>query len=124
MTRMHPPIRTVAGGPLLLFAIVAVVIGGAVSAGTKQQAPEGIPGGRAVFAPWFRTDVLADDNIFRRTESQNPIADLITIMEVGVGMYVPIRMSNLYVGYEGSTFFYRDTNFEAWYRRRATGFCR
>lgn len=97
---------------MLSFAIVAVVLGGAVSAGTKQQAPEGIRGGRAVFAPWFRTDVLADDNIFRRTESQNPIADLITTMEVGVGMYVPIRMSNLYVGYEGSTFFYQDTNFE------------
>jgi hypothetical protein len=84
---------------------------GLVPAATDQELPDGLPAGPVFFTPWFQTEVFAEDNIFRRAELQNPAADVATGVRGGVTALIPIRMSNLEIGYEGSTFFYRDTDF-------------
>ena len=112
MTRILPNGRRPRGrwfslwlGPALLL------VPGLVPAATDQELPDGLPAGPVFFTPWFQTEVFAEDNIFRRAELQNPAADVATGVRGGVTALIPIRMSNLEIGYEGSTFFYRDTDF-------------
>jgi hypothetical protein len=110
-----------------------------VDAGTKQDAPEGLPVGRVVFAPWFENEVLGDDNLFRRRDSQDVnvpplggvfpgtgdidsdgngvfdppvVSDVETTVSAGVTMYIPFRMSNLQFEYEGNASFYRKSTVE------------
>jgi hypothetical protein len=95
----------------LLFGLALLSTLGTISAGTDQTPPDALPAGPFYFAPWFNTEVLADDNIFRRSEQQGPASDVATTVRAGVTASIPIRMSNLEFGYEGSTFFYRDSDF-------------
>ena len=91
------------------LGLALMLAAGVVSAGTEQEVPEALAAGPVFFAPWFETEVLVDDNIFRRSETQDPVSDVVTTARAGVVASVPIRMSNLEIGYEGSSFFYRDT---------------
>jgi hypothetical protein len=95
---------------MLWLGLALLPAAGAVSAGTNQDAPDGMPAGPVYFAPWFQTEVLADDNLFRLSDEQAS-DDVATTVRVGVTAQIPVRMSNLEIGYEGSTFAYRDTNF-------------
>lgn len=104
--------RSAACRPSLCLGLALLLAGGVVPASTDQEVPGGLPVGPVLVAPWFQTEVLADDNVFRRSEAQNPLPDVVTTVRAGVTAMIPIRMSNLEIGYEGSTFFYRDSSFE------------
>ena len=95
----------------MLWLGLTLLSAAGVLAGTEEDIPDGMPAGPFFFAPWLNTEVLADDNIFRRAETQGPTADVATTVRAGVTASIPIRMSNLEIGYEGSTFFYRDADF-------------
>lgn len=105
--------RSTACRPSLWLGLALLLAVGVVPASTDQEVPDGLPVGPVLFTPWFQTEVLADDNIFRRSEngSPGPEADVATTLRGGVAAIIPIRMSNLEIGYEGSTFSYRDTDF-------------
>jgi len=93
------------------LGLALLLAGGVVPASTDQEVPDGLPVGPVLVAPWFQTEVLADDNVFRRSEVQNPLPDVVTTVWGGVTAMIPVRMSNLEIGYEGRTFSYRDSNF-------------
>jgi hypothetical protein len=111
MRRTPPNRRRPLGRATLLWLGLTLLSAAMALAGTNEETPDAIPAGPFFFAPWFNTEVLADDNIFRRSEAQNPAGDVATTVRAGVTASIPIRMSNLDVGYEGSTFFYRDASF-------------
>lgn len=78
----------------------------------QESPPDGIPVGKALLAPWFEADFLVDDNIFRRSGDNffPPESDLVTTARAGATLYVPIRMSQFRLGYEGNQFFYQDND--------------
>ena len=79
----------------------------------EEPPPEGIPVGDVILAPWLETDFLVDDNIFRRSEDNialPPESDFVTTARVGLTAFIPIRMSQLRLGYEGYRFFYQDND--------------
>ena len=95
--------------PILPLGAAVLAACGFVSAGTQQTAPDGLPAGPVLFAPWFESEFLVDSNVF---SSLNPVPDVVTTVRAGVTAYVPIRMSDLQIGYTGNTYFYRDAVFE------------
>jgi len=117
MTRILPNDGRPGGCPTAPWLGLALLLAaGPIAAGTDQEPPDGLPAGPVFFAPWFQTEVLADDNIFRRSETpivgaEGPQSDVATTLRAGVKAFIPIRMSSLELGYEGSTFFYRDSDF-------------
>ncbi len=117
MARILPNARRPRGCPVAL-CLGLFLTGGSPLASTQEEPPDGLPAGPMFFAPWFESEVLADDNIFRRSDQQqlSPLegledSDIATTLRAGVTAYVPLRMSLLEFGYEGSTFTYRDSNF-------------
>ena len=113
MYRISPPIRRARGRkPSVWLACGVIVVAATASAATRKPAPDGLPAGKVIFKPWITSDVLADDNLFRRNENQNPESDVERVLSAGVTAHIPFYMSELQLGYEGGSFHYRKGNVE------------
>ena len=97
---------------LIVIAALLIAISAPAALAQLKSPPDGIPLGKALVAPWFETDFLVDDNIFRRSDDNSfaPESDLVTTLRAGATLYVPIRMSEFRLGYEGNQFFYQDND--------------
>ncbi len=120
MARILPNGRRPSGCPVAIcLGLATLLVAGMAHATTQEDPPDGLPAGPVFFAPWFQTEVLGDDNIFRRSEEQQQLfqvdgledSDISTTLRAGVTAYIPIRVSMLELGYEGSTFAYKESSF-------------
>ena len=102
-----PQIAPRFGGGIACVATPALVCS-TVCLATDRDPPEGLRVGRWILAPYLSTDYEADDNIFRRADSESPESDRISTLTAGLSASMPFKMSMLKLDYEGSDLNYSD----------------
>lgn len=97
----------------LLVALLAASVPAVAQTTTEKDVPDGIPAGRWFLTPSFDMELVADDNIFRRNDSDplgTPSDEYATVLG-GLGAALPFRSSSLYLGWLGTYYDYRQQNF-------------
>ncbi len=95
-----------------MLALPATTLVVPVAAGTIEPAPDGIPAGRFILAPYFVTSAGAEDNLFQVSDDAGPESDTITTFRGGLLARLPVRMSIFEFGYEAEKVHYAKHTFD------------